>query len=202
MVAGLDTSFVGRIATTDDAGAEPTRIGYVFQEARLLPWRSVRENVRLAVMDDAERLAQVDRVLETVGLTQLQDAFPRQLSAGQARRAALARAFAARPTLLLMDEPFVSLDDPAAERLRSVLLEAWTLQPATVLFVSHDLDEAFALADRVVLLGGRPLEVLEDQRIELPRDARAGSAEVQELRRTFDARRREISPDSGAGDQR
>ncbi len=193
MVAGLDEDFLGHIGHGSAVDKAEGRTAYVFQEPRLLPWRSVQDNIRLAVLDDPARLAAVGEVMATVGLKGLEDAYPRQLSAGQARRAALARAFAAVPDLLLMDEPFVSLDDPAAETLRRVLLDAWTRQPATILFVTHNLDEALLLADRLILLGGGPTEVIADKFIALPREAREGSTEIASLRREFDTLRRGLN---------
>lgn len=190
IVAGLDEDFEGRIDHPKAVAPGAIRTGYVFQEPRLLPWRSVRDNVRLAVMGDPGRMAKVDDILQLVGLSELANAYPKHLSAGQARRAALARAFASEPDLLLMDEPFVSLDDPAAEVLHQVLLQAWTAQPATILFVTHNLSEAFLLADRVVLLEGQPAAIVADQHIALPREGRPGSSEILAMQSKFDTLRR------------
>ncbi len=204
IVAGLDTDFQGRGGISDVNDRRQPRIGYVFQEPRLLPWRSVRDNIRLAVQNDPVRLARIDELMAIVGLTGLEEAYPRQLSAGQARRAALARAFATAPDLLLMDEPFVSLDDPAAERLQGVLLDVWSARPATVLFVTHNLREAMLLADRVVLLRGNPATIVADRSITVPRNLRPGSAELRELQDEMDALRRDPQDTrrAGSGDGR
>ncbi len=188
IVAGLDGDYQGDVRFPNAAGT--LRIGYVFQQPRLLPWRTVAANVRLPIQDDPERLSRVDDLLVAVGLGGLAGAYPRQLSAGQARRAALARAFAVEPDLMLLDEPFVSLDDLSAEGLRQTLLEVWSKRPTTVLFVTHNLEEAMSLADRVLLLSDSPVAVLADAVIEVPRDARGDSAEIARQVAELDGLRR------------
>lgn len=166
IVAGLDRHFDGAIRT--EHGGRPLRIGYVFQNPRLLPWRTVRENITLALPPDAD-LALVEHLLQVTGLESAQHQYPQRLSLGMSRRAALVRAFAIQPELLLMDEPFVSLDAPTARRVRKLLIEIWSERPHTVLFVTHDLREAIVLADRLVFLAPRPTTVLEAIDIPLPR---------------------------------
>ena len=140
-------------------------------------------------------------MLQSVGLAGLENAYPRQLSAGQARRATLARAFATDPDLLLLDEPFVSLDDPAAERLRATLLQSWLAQPATILFVTHDLEEALLMADRILLLAADPLSVVADRTIEVPREGRVGSPDIERLKAEFEELRRGRIPGCPGGGQ-
>src|SRR5439155_14814937 len=144
---------------------------YVFQNPRLLPWRTVRENVALVRPRDHDRF-EVERLLGEVGLADAADIYPTRLSGGMARRAALARAFAITPDLLLMDEPFVSLDRPAADRLHRLLLRLVTSRPPTVLFVTHELGEAVALADRVLILSPAPGRIAAEMPISLPRERR------------------------------
>jgi len=168
IVAGLDQDFAGKLGFAPPDGAAP-RIGYVFQSPRLLPWRTVRENVALAKPRDAD-LMELEGLLSDVGVAEMADAYPAQLSGGMARRAALARAFAITPDLLLMDEPFLSLDAAAADRLRSLLLRLVSSRPATVLFVTHDLAEAVELADRILVLSPSPGRVVAEMPIALPRD--------------------------------
>jgi ABC-type nitrate/sulfonate/bicarbonate transport system ATPase subunit len=117
-----------------------------------------------------------------VGLTAARDQYPSRLSVGMARRAALARAFVVQPDLLLMDEPFVSLDELTAQRLRALLLDVWNARPTTVLFVTHNLREAIQLADRLVLLSAAPTRVLADLPIDLPRTMRNDEAAVEAFR--------------------
>jgi len=168
IVAGLDQDFAGTLGFAPPDGAA-LRIGYVFQGPRLLPWRTVRENIALVRPRHADRM-ELEGLLSDVGVAEMADAYPAQLSGGMARRAALARAFAIAPDLLLMDEPFLSLDAAAADRLRSLLLRLVSNRPATVLFVTHDLAEAVELADRILVLSPSPGRVVAEMPIALPRD--------------------------------
>ncbi len=120
IIAGLDRDF-GGVLSFEPAGGPTPRIGYVFQSPRLLPWRTVRENVALVRPHNRDRL-ELEALLGEIGLADAADIYPTRLSGGMARRAALARAFAITPDLLLMDEPFLSLDEPAADRLRRLLV--------------------------------------------------------------------------------
>ncbi|TCO83398.1 NitT/TauT family transport system ATP-binding protein [Plasticicumulans lactativorans] len=162
LAAGLDTDFDGRIERP------PGAPGVVFQEPRLLPWLSALDNVRL-VLHGADDERRARDWLAAMGLGEALGRRPGELSGGMQRRVALARAFAIAPRWLLLDEPFVSLDAPVAAGLRALLLEHWQATRALVLLVTHALDEALALADRVVFLGGRPARVLLDHRVGLPR---------------------------------
>jgi len=179
IVAGLDRHFEGGIGTDEGKGAP--RIGYVFQNPRLLPWRTVRENIDLA-LPAGEAGDDVDHLLEVMDLAQWQGHYPQTLSGGMGRRAALARAFAIRPTLLLMDEPFVSLDPPTARRIRQLLVDVWRERPHTVLFVTHDLREAIALADRLVFLSAPPATVLHEVAVDIPRAERDDEAAIEAFR--------------------
>lgn len=162
LVAGLDSKFDGRI---EGAG----RVAIAFQEPRLLPWRSVRENITLATrIADAE----ADTLLAEVGLGGRGEAFPAELSLGQQRRVALARALALRPDTLLLDEPFVSLDAFAAGRMQDLLADLLSDHPMRTILVTHAPAEAARLADRVLRLGGRPARIVADERLERPRAER------------------------------
>jgi NitT/TauT family transport system ATP-binding protein len=169
IIAGLDRDYEGRVL-----GPVPGRLGMVFQEPRLLPWRTVDDNVRLvAPRIDEKELAALFAVLELGGH---RSHFPGELSLGLARRVALARAFAVAPELLLLDEPFVSLDDALAARLREELAMLVDRNAVTTLLVTHDVDEAVRLADRLFLLSPRPARVLVEVPVAAPRRAR--TAEV------------------------
>ena len=180
IVAGLDTEFDGSISF-GDSGA-PHRIGCVFQEPRLLPWRTVRENVDLVLPGDAADPGLVDHLLDVMELSGFQHQYPERLSLGMCRRVALVRAFAIKPTLLIMDEPFVSLDAPIARRIRELLLRVWQERPHTVLFVTHELREAIALADRLMFLSPAPAHVVADVTVDLPRSARNADSALDAFR--------------------
>jgi ABC-type nitrate/sulfonate/bicarbonate transport system ATPase subunit len=180
IIAGLDRDFAGSLSfEPSDRGAP--QIGYVFQSPRLLPWRTVRENVALVMARNTDR-AKLEGLLADVGVLDAADAYPARLSGGMARRAALARAFAIAPDLLLMDEPFLSLDTAAADRLRSLLLRLVSIRPATVLFVTHDLTEAVELADRILVLSAAPGRVVAEMPIALSRTERRDRDTLAALR--------------------
>jgi ABC-type nitrate/sulfonate/bicarbonate transport system ATPase subunit len=155
IVAGLDRDFEGDVALP----AHGT-LGMVFQEPRLLPWRTVEQNVRLAAPRATD--AALDTLFQMLGLKDHRHHYPGELSLGLARRVALARAFAVEPDLLLLDEPFVSLDDALAARLREELAELVNRRPVTTLLVTHNVEEAVGLADRLLLLSVSPARILAD----------------------------------------
>ena len=171
ILLGLERDFDGR---TTLPGGNP-RIGVAFQEPRLLPWRTVEENVRLAQPAEM-RQRPLDDLFERLGLTGFEPFYPGELSLGLARRAALARAFSVEPGLLLLDEPFVSLDEATAADLRGLLLDVWQARPATALMVTHNLREAVQLADRIIVLSSRPGRVLGEYPVMIERGRRSPEA--------------------------
>lgn len=171
IVAGLDQTFSGRVDWPADNGNH--RLGYVFQNPRLLPWLTVRENIRIVLDQSQARLvAHVDELLEAMELSRYADYHPGRISVGMQRRVALARAFAVEPQLLLMDEPFVSLDAPTANLLRALLLRVWEHHRGRVLFVTHDLREATQLADRILFLSRGPAHLIADAEVGIVRSQR------------------------------
>jgi ABC-type nitrate/sulfonate/bicarbonate transport system ATPase subunit len=141
------------------------RIAYMFQEDRLLPWRSVRDNVAFGLeathASRAERLQRADAALRLVGLEAVADAWPHELSGGMRSRVALARSLAVRPSVLLMDEPFSKLDPQTRSQMHAELLRLQRASDATVVFVTHDMEEAVVLADRIVRLAPNPGRIAE-----------------------------------------
>jgi NitT/TauT family transport system ATP-binding protein len=182
ILAGLDEDFTGEFRIARRADGAPFRIGMVFQEPRLLPWRRLRENLCLVLPDGADP-ASVDRLLAEVGLAEAADLWPRQLSLGMARRGGMARALAIDPDLLLLDEPFVSLDAATAASMRALLLRLLARRAGlTALLTTHDLGEAALLADRVLLLGGSPAGLRADITLAMPREERDPATAVAALR--------------------
>jgi NitT/TauT family transport system ATP-binding protein len=182
IIAGLDKDFEGTI----DFGTAGQRFAYVFQSPRLLPWRTVYENIALALPPNDPRLANIPELVERVGLTEAATAYPEMISLGMQRRVALARAFVLEPEFLLMDEPFVSLDDPTAQDLRKLLVELWSRRPTTVLFVTHDRSEAVMLATRILRLTGGSANNIEDMPVSLSIADRSNREKVQaERQRIF-----------------
>ena len=183
IIAGLDHNMNGTVRCNTSGEiedkAESERIGFLFQESRLMPWLTAIENVSLVLPDGEQEHAGL--MLEKVGLGDFINAYPNQLSGGMQRRVALARAFAFEPQLLLMDEPFQSLDAPTADQLRDLLLEFWGRSRCTVLFVTHSLREALALADRVLFFSARPARVVNELIVDLPRPRKLDGEAVNTL---------------------
>ncbi len=171
-ISGLDRPTHGAVLLDDEEITEPhEKIGIIFQEPRLLPWLSVADNVAfgLAELSNRERNARVTQVLERVGLREKAGVWPRELSGGQAQRVAIARALVARPEVLLLDEPFSALDAFTRIDLQDHLLDLWADQKPTLVHVTHDVEEAIVLADRVVVMRPRPGRIEDQIEIDLPR---------------------------------
>ena len=193
IVAGLDPRYEGEVICTTGAGdGHESRVGFVFQAPRLMPWLTALDNVRLVLPQEAGSVERARQILDEVGLQGFADAYPGQLSGGMQRRVALARAFSMQPALLLMDEPFASLDEPLAWRLRGGLHDLWRRHRPTVLFVTHDLKEALSLADRVLFLSPRPGRLVWELSVELPRPREGDAAGVERLRAELLARHPEL----------
>jgi ABC-type nitrate/sulfonate/bicarbonate transport system ATPase subunit len=174
ILAGLDHAFEGTVVRPEQA-----RLGMVFQEPRLLPWRSVDDNVKLAAPLAGE--AALAKLFDILELAAHRSHFPGELSLGLARRVALARAFAVDPDFLILDEPFASLDKALAARLRDQIATLVTNRSAMTLLVTHELDDAIRLGDRLYFLSARPARILRVVPIATPRAERS-EAEIEKLK--------------------
>lgn len=186
LVAGIDAPTTGEIRTD---GA----VGFVFQKPRLLDWRTARQNVELPLegttLSREDRRHRGEEYLQLVGLDGYEDYYPRQISGGMQQRVAIARALAIHPSILVMDEPFASLDAITAQRMREEVIRIWQETKKTVLFVTHDISEAAFLSQRVVILTPKPARVLDTVEVDLPYPRHLEDERVfekdREIRRLF-----------------
>ena len=179
ILAGLETLSGGEISIDDKPlapGENGVRLGFVFQQPRLLNWRSVRDNIKLPLEHGAltreEQVARAQRYLELARLQGFENYFPLQISGGMQQRAAIARALTIEPEVLLMDEPFSSLDEINARKMRAELIRIWQETKKTIIFVTHDISEAVFLSNRLLVVTERPTRVFETLDIDVgyPRD--------------------------------
>ena len=173
IVAGLDTPTVGRVALDGQQVTGPgADRGMVFQSYTLFPWLTVRQNICFGLrekgMPAAEQAEIAGRFIAEVGLSGFESHFPKQLSGGMQQRVALARALANDPKILLLDEPFGALDNQTRALMQELLLSIWELHKKTVLFVTHDIDEAIFMANRCAVFSARPGRIKNELRIDLP----------------------------------
>lgn len=174
-IAGLERASAGAVTLDRETITSPhAKIGIIFQEPRLLPWLSVADNIGFGLADlpAAQRREKVARSLARVGLADKANAWPRELSGGQAQRVAIARALVPQPEVLLLDEPFSALDAFTRRDLQDHLLDLWADTRPTLVLVTHDVDEAVVLADRVLVMRPRPGRLFDQIEINLarPRD--------------------------------
>ena len=172
LLAGLERPTSGEIRWgSDHRNSARPNLGIVFQEPRLMPWLNVRQNVEFGFGPGGNRRSAelADEILAQVGLESFSYYYPRQLSGGMAQRVAIARALVRKPSLLLLDEPFSALDALTRNRLQDHLLELFARHSLTMFFVTHDIEEAVALSDTIVVIKGRPGQIHHRFRIDLPR---------------------------------
>jgi len=171
MIAGIDDDYSGAITIDGLAANAAPPAGFVFQDSRLLPWLSAVDNIRAVREQTTE--AEARDLLARVGLAGSEDAYPAQLSGGMQRRVALARAFSVNPRLLLLDEPFVSLDAHLVAGVQRVFLDLVRDTHSTAILVTHLPDDAAKIADRAIVLGGRPAQVVAEVELTPARDTRS-----------------------------
>ena len=189
VLAGFETPSAGRVlldgSPIDGPGADR---GVVFQSDNLFGWLTVRRNVEFPLRLAVNRAARVDELIGLVGLSEFRDAYPKELSGGMRQRAAIARALVSRPRILLMDEPFGALDAQTRESMQMLLLDVAAASRATILFVTHDVEEAVFLGDRVVVMKALPGRIVYERKVDLARPR----APVVKVDPAFTQIRREI----------
>lgn len=187
LIVGLDEDYRGSITRGQAVGAKPAKVGMVFQDHRLYPWLTVAGNVDLAFdnsnLPASARQERILHYLQLVGLSDYAKAYPRQLSGGMAQRAAIARALAQEPDILLMDEPFGALDSILRMRLQDELLEIWEKNRVSIVIVTHDIEEALYLGDRVLVTEPNPGRIRDVFEVPLPRPRDRGGVLVADLKR-------------------
>jgi sulfonate transport system ATP-binding protein len=185
-IAGLDRASTGTVTLDGTTITAPhAKIGIIFQEPRLLPWLSVADNIGFGLSDQAAevRRAKVAAALAKVGLSDKAKAWPRELSGGQAQRVAIARALVPQPEVLLLDEPFSALDAFTRRDLQDHLLDLWAETRPTLILVTHDVDEAVVLADRVLVMRPRPGRLFAEVAINLARPRDRNSPLFEDFKR-------------------
>ncbi|AQQ54670.1 ABC transporter ATP-binding protein [Planococcus lenghuensis] len=183
-ISGLDTDYDGTVSINGDTRKQVhDTTGFIFQEPRLLPWLNVLENVTFGLKGKkGDNQALAKRYLRSVGLSDSDALYPRELSGGMAQRVAIARALVTSPEILLLDEPFSALDAFTKMQLQDLLLDVWEEYRSTVVLVTHDIDEALYLCDRIIILRGEPGEIARELTIEQQRPRPRGSRELANLK--------------------
>ncbi|HEY0124165.1 MAG TPA: ABC transporter ATP-binding protein [Rhizobium sp.] len=186
LISGLETPTRGTVELNGEPVVKPhPLINLIFQEPRLLPWLTVANNVGfgLAGLDGDDRDQRVAAALKKVGLAELGHRWPKELSGGQAQRVAIARALVTRPEVLLLDEPFSALDAFTRADLQDHLLDIWSETRPTLILVTHDIDEALVLADRIIVMRPWPGRILDEIKIDLPRKRDRASVSFEAVKR-------------------
>lgn len=186
LISGLEQPTAGQVLYRGRPYTAPSKeIGFVFQDYSLMPWLSMKENIKLGLKftkipkDEQDRI--VEKYLKMIGLWDFRDAKPHELSGGMQQRVAIARSLANNPDIILMDEPFGALDAFTRIIMQEELLKIWSQDKKTILFVTHSVEEAVFLADRVILLSSNEGQIYEDIDIDIPRPRDRSSQEFNEL---------------------
>jgi len=186
MIAGLDKPTSGQVLVNGEIVTHPGKDrGMVFQKYTSFPWLTVADNIAYGMkingVPEAQRKETVDRLLKSVGLTEFADVYPETLSGGMQQRVAIARTLALRPSVILMDEPFGALDAQTRSDMQQLLLQIWDETACTILFVTHDVEEAVYLADRIFIMSSHPGTIVEDVEVPFDRPRDLGLKEKNEF---------------------
>jgi len=188
MIAGLDSAESGTIILDGEeiTGTNP-KVGFVFQEYSLFPWRTVIDNIAFGLemrgVSEEDRYMVAEWFIDLVNLTQFRDSYPSELSGGMRQRVAVARALTLDPVLLLMDEPFGALDAQTRNMLQMELLQIWEKTKKMIVFITHSVDEAVFMADRIIVMTPRPGRICRNFQVNLPRPRDRTSVEFAKVRR-------------------
>lgn len=188
MIAGLDSVSKGRILLDGDllCGSDQ-RVGLVFQEFALFPWRTALKNIEIGLefkgVDPKLRTSEAMNYIQAFGLSEFENKYPKELSGGMKQRVAIARTLITNPQVVLMDEPFGSLDSQTRNTLQDFLLSVWLKRKDTVLFVTHNVDEALYMSDRIMVLSPRPSRISQMVNVDLPRPRDRTSPELNRIRK-------------------
>lgn len=186
MIAGLDKPTSGQVLVNGEIVTHPGKDrGMVFQKYTSFPWLTVADNIAYGMkingVPEAQRKETVDRLLQSVGLTEFANVYPETLSGGMQQRVAIARTLALRPSVILMDEPFGALDAQTRSDMQQLLLQIWDETACTILFVTHDVEEAVYLADRIFIMSSHPGTIVEDVEVPFDRPRDLGLKEKNEF---------------------
>lgn len=187
LIAGLDSPEAGEILLNGEKITQPSpQRGYIFQQGNLFPWQTVEQNIAAGLKAQGvykTRKAEVQKYIELIGLNGFEKSFPHQISGGMAQRVAIARALINNPAVLLLDEPMGALDSFTRADIQVKLLELWKENKTTMILVTHDVDEAIYLSDRIVIMTPRPGKIKEIIRVKLPHPRHRGGPEFLSIRR-------------------
>lgn len=192
MIAGLETPTSGQIFIGDEKVKKPSvEIGLIFQESRLFPWLSVEKNIGFGIhekMSRQERQKLIQNYIEVVELTGFEEAFPAQLSGGMQQRVSIARTIINQPSVLLLDEPFGALDALTRINMQNAILKIWEKEKTTMLLITHDIDEAIFLSDKIVIMSSRPGVVSKVIPVDIPKPRDRNSYDFINIRREIYAK--------------
>tara|TARA_B110000263_G_scaffold13485_1_gene11259 strand:- start:1969 stop:2727 length:759 start_codon:yes stop_codon:yes gene_type:complete len=179
ILSGFDPHFTGNIEINREISGK--KISFIFQPHNLLPWLTAHENVKLVSSQESLQQNRAYKILSELGLKDFINSYPNNLSGGMRRRVSIARAFVNNPSILLMDEPFVSLEKPLANQLRDLTISLIRKHKVTTLLVTHDLREAIMLSDRIIFCTESPMNIVLDKKIEISKSAKYESDEVENM---------------------